>query len=220
MSHQFLEEGIKELIERAKQEKQSTTELVLDGSNKVAFPGFPYKFEALGKKIIVSIDVFRSGYECKICKGKGKIDIRCVCEDHRPGYKYSLLELKEFEGSEIYTAREMMYCPQCLGHPENKRRTISCEPCKGHGTLIEIPDTSKNLPTTGVVVSIGAGVKLEKIKYKVGDRVIFGPYAGSMIPTKAGLMFKVLDWNQVWCRIEGGEDLAAFDFVLTDVHSS
>ena len=55
---------------------QNAQEIVLDGSNKVSFPGFPFKFTAIGEKILVSLDQFKSGYECKTCKGKGKVKSR------------------------------------------------------------------------------------------------------------------------------------------------
>jgi hypothetical protein len=58
------------------------------------------------------------------------------------------------------------------------------------------------------------------LNFDIGDRILFGPYAGNMIPTKAGTVFKILDWNQAWCRIDGAEDLGAFDFITLDEQSS
>jgi hypothetical protein len=130
--------------------------------------------------------------------------------------RYSAEELAEIKtslGESVAEAREKMWCPSCGGNPKSKEHWDICEACKGRGALLELPDSSKNLPTTGVVVSMGP-VARERCNYKVGDRILFGPYAGTMIPTKVGLMFKVMDWNQAWCRIEGGEDMGAFDFVL------
>lgn len=226
MSQESLAEGVREMLERAKREKESlsTTELVLDGSNLIGFPGFPYKFEALAKKIIVSIDVFKSGYECKACKGKGKIKKLCSCEESgRPGYRYTEKELgalRQALSDEIVEARRDLPCPTCEGAFEEYREILDCSECKGHGALIELPDTSKNLPTTGVVVSIGNRVNRERLNFKIGDRILFGAYAGNMIPTKVGILFKILDANQAWCRIDGAEELGAFDFILQDEISS
>jgi len=180
MSHKTLQDGVVEIMKRedAKKQSLSATELILDGSNKIAFPGFPFLFEALNKKIIVSIDVFKSGYECKKCKGTGH-----------------------------------------LGSIEAANYAV-CTECRGRGAILIMPDISKNLPTTGVVVSIGNRVPSAKLNYKIGDRVLFGAYAGNMIPTKSGLLFKIIDWNQCWARIEGAEELGAFDFILQDEHSS
>jgi len=215
-----LAKGIVELQKRMEGEKAeaSLTTVKLDGTNKVSFPGFEYKFEALGEKILVSIDIFKSGYECKTCLGKKVVNESCECEQHdRPGYKYSndhLDSIFESLGKEVSDVRLETKCPLCNGDYISRRNTKDCPECKGVGALLVLPDTSKQLPTTGVIVS--KGKYCTRTDIAIGDRVVFGPYAGSMIPTKAGLMFKILDESQAWCKIEGGEDLAAFDFVLQD----
>lgn len=217
-----MEEGIKEMFARSEAEKESlsATELILDNSNLVSFPGYPYKFEASCKKIIVSIDIFKSGYECKVCKGKKKTETKCWCESFgHPGKRYSDEEITTIRtelGSDISDARAALTCTQCHGDYISMRVSETCKACKGMGALLVLPETSRNLPTTGVVVSIGAGVKRNKINYKVGDRILFGPYAGSMIPTKGGLLFKIIDWNSAWARVDGAEDLGAFDFILNE----
>lgn len=215
-----LAEGIRQLQERVEAENasKSLTEVKLDSSNKVSFPGFPYLFEAIGEKILVSIDVFKSGYECKFCKGTKTVQKICSCEAFgHAGLKYDEEEIEEIRkslGDEVANARAALLCPDCNGHFEEQRSTETCPECKGIGHMIILPDESKKLPTTGVVVSMGEACS--KKRFKIGDRILFGPYAGNMIPTKAGLMFKILDENQAWCRIEGGEDLAAFDFVIQE----
>lgn len=222
MTIEKLATGATEIIERYAQEQQSLSaqELTLDGSNKVSFPGFPYLFEALGEKILVSIDIFKSGYECKVCRGKKRLEFMCHCEEiGRPGLRYSKEELDTIQqalGFAIAEERAVLVCPECEGDYVSKREVRICEECHGRGALLHLPDSSKNLPTTGVVVSIGNLVDPDKANYRVGDRILFGPYAGQMIPTKAGLLFKILDWNNAMCRIEGANDLAQFDFVLQD----
>lgn len=214
--------GAKEIFERVTQREQelSAQELTLDGSNKVSFPGFPYVFEALGEKILVSIDISKSGYECKVCKGRKKIKIQCHCEEvGRPGLRYAFEEIsaiREALGDAIAAERAALHCPECLGDYVSVREVKTCEECHGRGALLHLPDSSKNLPTTGVVVSIGNLVDPDKANYRVGDRILFGPYTGQMFPTKAGLLFKILDWNNAMCRIEGADELAQFDFVLQD----
>lgn len=211
-----------EILDRVEKEKENlaSTELVLDESNEVAFPGYPYFFEAMLKKIIVSIDIYKSGYECKVCKGRKRIEIKCSCEEgEHLGLRYAESEIKTIRdtlGDEIAKSRAALPCPECKGDYIQARKTVSCTACKGLGAILILPETSKNLPTTGVVVSIGHGVKRNKIKYKIGDRVMFGPYTGAMIPTRAGLLFKILDWNAVWCKVRGADELGAFDFILNE----
>jgi hypothetical protein len=223
MGQQDLSLGAAELMRRIEDENRakSCQEIVIDSSNEVTFPGYPYGFRALNEKILVSIDVFKSGYECKVCKGKKRVQTHCACEDHdRPGFKYSddqLGYVSESLGEVVATNRGEVVCPICKGDFLNQRTDIECPECHGVGALLILPDSSKNLPTTGVIVSIGkkAALELEKEDIHLGDRVLFGAYAGTMIPTQVGLMFKYMDWYLAVMKITGAEGLAAFDFILT-----
>lgn len=44
-----------------------------------------------------------------------------------------------------------------------------------------IPDTAKEKPQQGVVVAAGPGKKDEPMEVKVGDKVLYGKYAGTEI---------------------------------------
>jgi hypothetical protein len=197
----------------------SAQQIVLDDSNKVSFPDFPYTFEALNEKILVSIDVFKSGYECKTCHGKKKIEHLCICvHTDRVGFRYDTLELEEIEkslGTSVCETRSMMLCTECGGFPESVHTNIKCPDCKGVGATLILPDASKNLPSTGVIVSMGRVAK-EKSDLKIGDRILFSPHAGQMIPTKAGLMFKYMDWYNGALKIEGASEMSAFDFIIQE----
>jgi chaperonin GroES len=46
---------------------------------------------------------------------------------------------------------------------------------------IIIPDTAKEKPQQGIVVAVGNGKKDEPITVKVGDKVLYGKYAGTEI---------------------------------------
>ncbi len=46
---------------------------------------------------------------------------------------------------------------------------------------IIIPDTAKEKPQQGVVVAIGTGKKDEPLTVKVGDKILYGKYAGTEI---------------------------------------
>lgn len=192
-------------------------EIILDGSNKVSFPDYPYLFEALNEKILVSLDQYKSGYECKTCKGKGTVLKKCDCTStDRPGFKYSkvqLADITESLGPDISLARTSLPCPDCKGDPESVQQVITCPTCDGKTGLLIIPDTAKMIASSGVVVSMGK-VAREKADFKIGDRILFSVHSGSMIPTKSGVHFKQLDWYQAWIRVEGAEELGAFDFII------
>lgn len=46
---------------------------------------------------------------------------------------------------------------------------------------IIIPDTAKEKPQQGTIVAVGPGKKDEPINVKVGDKVLYGKYAGTEI---------------------------------------
>jgi len=46
---------------------------------------------------------------------------------------------------------------------------------------IIIPDTAKEKPQRGSIVAVGTGKKDEPITVKVGDKVLYGKYAGTEI---------------------------------------
>ena len=211
-------EQIKEMLERAEKEERSraTTELKLDSTNKATFPGFPYSLEATQDRLLVVIDVFKSGLECKNCGGTGKTSFRCVCEGHdRPGYKYSRAVLASFQDQMVSDARSMVKCSECQGDWESHHADMVCDACKGKGAILFIPDEAKKLPTTGVIVSVGPTV-LDKKSYSLGKRVLFSPYSGHFIPTQAKVLLKVIDEAQVLLKVEGGEDLGSFEFILEE----
>lgn len=44
---------------------------------------------------------------------------------------------------------------------------------------IYIPDTAKEKPQQGKVVAVGPGTQDDKVTVKVGDKVLYGKYAGT-----------------------------------------
>ena len=162
-------------LEDERLQQEGTQRVILDDSNIVTFPGSPYGFEALNEKILVAIDIFKSGFECRVCLGKKTVETKV--------------------GRETVVSE----CPEC----------------NGIGATLILPDTAKVQPTTGVVVSMGP-VARERAGFTLGDRVLFGPYAGQMIFTKAGAVFKYMDWNLGAVRITGAEGMAAFDFLVQE----
>lgn len=209
------------VLDRLDKEREDlrAQEIIIDGSNKVSFPGYPYTFTAVGEKILISVDIFKTGYECKICNGRKKLEIKCICEDtsDRPGYKYSTAMLEAFD-QDNRKAREEIKCSECKGDYISARQTVKCSACKGKGAILLFADQSRKLPTTGRIVSIGnlARILIERDswEYKLGDKVLFGEHVGEFIPTKAGILLKILDYNQVRLKVEGAGDLDAFDFII------
>lgn len=51
---------------------------------------------------------------------------------------------------------------------------------------IIIPDTAKEKPQKGTVMAVGPGKKDEPMTVKVGDKVLYGKYAGTEISYEGG----------------------------------
>lgn len=54
-----------------------------------------------------------------------------------------------------------------------------------------IPDTAKEKPQQGVIVAVGTGKPDEPLTVKVGDKVLYGKYAGTEI-TVAGEEYLIM----------------------------
>lgn len=63
-----------------------------------------------------------------------------------------------------------------------------------------IPDTAKEKPQQGTVVAIGAGKKDEPITVKVGDKVLYGKYAGTEI-TYEGKEYLIMRESDIYAVI-------------------
>jgi chaperonin GroES len=82
------------------------------------------------------------------------------------------------------------------------------EETKTAGGLI-IPDTAKEKPQQGKVIAVGKGKKTEDGKVlpldvKVGDKILFGKYAGTEIKIE-GQEFLMMREDDVLGVIEGGK---------------
>ena len=164
--------GLKELIER--QEKDS----VINRKNKVTWDAeksFVYvvdgkiALKAAEDKIIVLLDKFKTGYECTMCGGDGA---GRVCEDcnKTPGL-----------------SRLGSVCKSCNGVPD---RFVGkdCPACNGRGSSIIVPESSKALPTSGIIVSVGPKCQ----ERKVGQRVLFGAHVGYFLPFKGNVRLRTM----------------------------
>jgi chaperonin GroES len=82
------------------------------------------------------------------------------------------------------------------------------EETKTAGGLI-IPDTAKEKPQQGKVIAVGKGKKTEDGKVlpldvKVGDKILFGKYAGTEIKIE-GQEFLMMREDDVLGVVEGGK---------------
>lgn len=149
--------------------------------------------EAVEDKIVIQLDPFKSGYECKSCNGTG-IGLPCV------------------ECSGTGKNRHGSPCKVCEGDPK-KFEGKTCVACKGQGTSIVIPETAKSLPTSGRIVSAGPECK----KRIIGERVLFGAHTGYFLPFKGNIKLRIMREHEIMCLIHGvDKDIAMGDFMVLE----
>lgn len=143
-------------------------------------------FEALGDRVLIREDKFRSGYECKSCGGDGSL----LCEGcHGKGK------------SRINPSAR---CSECQGSGR-----IVCRECSGKGGLLEIPEVAERRPSTGTVVSVGPDCKT----LAEGDSVLYSNFAGHAVHLKPGdteTVMRILHEKEVLCKVSGHVDLRTF----------
>ncbi len=65
---------------------------------------------------------------------------------------------------------------------------------------IYIPDTAKEKPVQGTIVAVGDGKKDEPMTVKVGDKVLYGKYAGTEI-TYEGKEYLIMRESDIYAVI-------------------
>ncbi|MGB5243055.1 MAG: co-chaperone GroES [Lutimonas sp.] len=65
---------------------------------------------------------------------------------------------------------------------------------------IIIPDSAKEKPQQGIVVAVGKGTKDEPITVKVGDKVLYGKYAGTELKFD-GTDYLIMRENEIFAII-------------------
>lgn len=128
-------------------------------------------------KIVILLDKFKTGFECKVCAGAGTLEACPRCAG---------------SGKD----RFQQICPSCYGD-NTKFQGQTCTACHGIGTSIVIPESAKAIPTSGIVVSIGPECKFRK----VGDRVLFGAHTGYMLPFKGNVKLRIMREHEPLCSI-------------------
>ncbi len=66
---------------------------------------------------------------------------------------------------------------------------------------IIIPDSAKEKPLQGNVLAVGCGTKDEQMVLKVGDRVLYGKYAGTELELD-GEKFLIMRQNDILAVVE------------------
>lgn len=131
---------------------------------------------AIGHRILVLEDEFKSGYECRACSGTGHTNNVC----------------KWCHGTKMWKGKpDHGPCPDCEVGTSDGRKSLGfeiCPECKGRTGTIIIPDSAKRRPLTGKVLSVGA----EVTEFKVGTRVMYTNYTGTDFEILGGIKLRIM----------------------------
>jgi co-chaperonin GroES (HSP10) len=200
-SHKFIDE---DLPSAADLDSVAEEQRITEATSNIFALG-PMTMEALGDRVLVLVDEFRSGYECTACGGRQKVR----CTDCVNGHS---------------TLNPNMQCKTCHGSME-----MVCAECEGRGVEkggLVIQDNAQNRPESGVIVSVGehvgmgthrlfGAVRIEtrepQQKLRIGDKILFGRFSGHQInmatSTKEEVVFRILNESEVLTRITGHLEL-------------
>jgi len=140
------------------------------------------KFRALGDRVIIVEDEFKTGYECTTCGGSGK----AKCED--------------CAGTGYHGVKRCAHCVD--GH-------VVCGSCNGKGGLIIAPETAQRRPTTGKVVSAGSACEVlrpgQGVMYSN-----FAGYVVDLARAGKTITLRILHETEVLCEMDGQLELRNF----------
>jgi hypothetical protein len=158
---------------------QDELEVSTDIKNVIFVVAGKLGLEAIENKILILIDKFRSGYECKACNETG---IYSGCECAQAG-RYG----------ENSTGKKCHYKDAC----DKQVIGTTCLSCKGTGSTIVMPENARAIPTSGVIVSIGPKCTTRQI----GERVLFGAHTGYYLPFKGNAKIRAMREDEPLCLI-------------------
>lgn len=138
--------------------------------NAIFVVGGKLGLEAIENKILVLVDKFKSGYECKDCNETG---LYVACECARAG-----------RFGEKDNGKSCFYKDRCSTQVVGEK----CKTCNGTGHTIAIPETSKMIPTSGLIVSTGP----QCVRRSYGERVVFGAHTGYNLPFKGNSVIRCM----------------------------
>jgi co-chaperonin GroES (HSP10) len=159
----------------------------------------PFILEALGDRLIIQEDKFKTGYECKACEGEGYIpDIACsfcVGRGLPAGFE-------DVNGTACRLCYGLERGTQGLHHGKGCK---TCDICNGRGASIVIPQESVRRPTSGVIMSVGPDVNNHNLS--IGTRVIYAIFAGTAIEFKGSGTCRILHENEIMGIVYGTANL-------------
>jgi co-chaperonin GroES (HSP10) len=180
----------------------------IDSDNAVELVELGIQLEAVEDKIIVMMDSYKSGYECKECGGTGKVKSTVVKGAERDceacNGKGATLVVPEISrrlptlGTVMSVGEKTNWAKflsgEWLDDQIDREALLSCAP--------QLSDRKKSIE--------------KRIKIRPGAKVLFQPHVGTMIPFKGNIRLKIMREHEPLAVIYG-TDIDARQFMDFDI---
>lgn len=180
----------------------------LDKVNVIHLKHLGLNLQAIEDKIIVLVDQYKTGYECKECGGTGKIKSAVVRDADRTcdacGGKGALLIIPQNVQalpSTGYVVSMGPLTPYMKLKAEIKE--MKRDPSEDEFTLLDIKEREDDL---------------KEIPVQLGSRIVFGPHVGTYLPMKGNVRLKIMRVHEPLCIIFG-KNLDDKDFIDYETQS-
>jgi co-chaperonin GroES (HSP10) len=168
-------------------------ELIKDNLNVIDLTEIGVSLQAVEDKIIILVDSYKSGFECKTCKGEGRVpsplnaEVLRVCDECKG--KGSILVIPDTAKSMPSTGVVVSMGPN-TEYMTIKRRLRRLPPPIDN----DKEEYEKELKE-----------ELDECLIKIGTRVVFGVHVGTKIPIKGNIKLTIMREKEPLCIIFGSE---------------
>jgi co-chaperonin GroES (HSP10) len=153
-------------------------DLKQDSLNVIDLTEIGVSLQAVEDKIIILVDEYKSGFECKTCHGKGRIASTVV------------------EGAD-------KECSECRGRGQILHIPQNAQSMPSTGVIVSMGPATQYMiaKRTGVEKSL----LNELYPLQIGSRVIFGVHVGTKIPIKGNIKLTIMREKEPLALIFGSD---------------
>jgi hypothetical protein len=186
----------------------------LDKVNVISLEHLGVAFQAIEDKIIVLMDAFVTGYECKKCHTSGRIESTVVqgatteCPDCKG--KGVTLVIPEIAKSLPSTAVVVSMGPDTPAMRSQKRLAETKEYIKDMIERDVEEDSNEYIDAQEDLRTYTE--ELKNIPVQLGTRIVFNPHVGTLLPMKGNVQLKIMKVHEPLCIIFGN-DVGSKNFI-------
>ena len=181
-------------------------ELKQDSLNVIDLTDIGISLQATEDRIIILVDGYKSGYECKTCKGTGRVpsilnaDVLRSCDACQG--KGQTIIIPDTAKSMPSTGVVVSMGPetraeQIINNIRGLERTLAEYAIEGNMYCSDASNTQKNIDY--------CKRKLKECLIQVGTRVVFGVHVGTKIPIKGNIKLTIMREKEPLCIVFGSD---------------